>query len=252
MIAGFSGALLGLGIVLTIATAAAELARWRWPTPEKRQVCLRVYTWWGIVAVVGLALAAGQIGVALLAAGMVAGTAVELRRLTLGKPVWRFVLIGLVGVACAHLWGLYRLGEAGPAGTEPRLVVLGVLMLVEFNDVAQYLWGRSFGRHQLAPRLSPKKTIEGAVGGVATTLALAWGLKSVWGLESSAALILGGVVAVSGIAGDLAVSALKRQAAVKDAGTLLPGHGGLLDRLDSWLLAGPGAFYTLLMIWRGA
>jgi predicted CDP-diglyceride synthetase/phosphatidate cytidylyltransferase len=251
MTPGFSAALLGLGIVLIIATAAAELARWRWPTPEKRQVCLRVYTWWGIVVVVGLALAAGQIGIALLVAGMVAGTAVELRRLTMGKPVRQIILTGLVGVACAHLWWLYRLGEARSAVIDPRLMVLGVLLLIEFNDVAQYLWGRSLGRHRLAPRLSPGKTVEGAVGGVMTTLALAWGLKRFWGLESSAALILGGVVAVSGIAGDLAVSALKRSAAVKDAGTLLPGHGGLLDRLDSFLLAGPGAFYTLSIIWRG-
>ena len=92
--------------------------------------------------------------------------------------------------------------------------------------------------------------MEGAAGGVATTLLLTWYLGPMLGVAGTQALVFGAVISVCGIAGDLAVSALKRRAAVKDSGTLLPGHGGLLDRVDSLLLAGPGAFYTLCVIWR--
>lgn len=250
MTLSFYSVLAGLGALLACATATAECARRRWPSPETRQVCRRVYTWWYIVAVVGSALAVGGVGVWLLVAGLIVGASLELRRLTVGQPGRRALLALLVAVACLHLGLLYYLAQGHKTALEPRLAVLTLLLLIELNDVAQYLWGRALGRHPLAARLSPHKTVEGAVGGVVTTALLACALRSALGLAAWPALALGGGVAVLGIAGDLAVSGLKRAAGVKDSGTLLPGHGGLLDRLDSFLLAGPGAAWALNFLWR--
>jgi phosphatidate cytidylyltransferase len=132
---------------------------------------------------------------------------------------------------------------ANPHGGGAGLV-LYLVFLTQFNDVAQYLWGKSFGRHKVLPKVSPGKTVEGLLGGVATTLALAWVLAP-WltpfdRLESlEAGLILG----FGGFIGDVVVSALKRDLGIKDSGTMLPGHGGILDRIDSLSYTAPLFFH---------
>jgi phosphatidate cytidylyltransferase len=122
-----------------------------------------------------------------------------------------------------------------------------VVVAVWASDGAAMIGGRSFGRHTLAPALSPKKTWEGAVSGlggaVAGALAVGWLLDLPLGVAAAA----GVVVAVAGLLGDLAESALKRSAGVKDTGTLLPGHGGILDRFDAMLFAAPAVY--LLLRW---
>ena len=111
--------------------------------------------------------------------------------------------------------------------------VLAVLVLVWIADTAAYFVGRAFGRHKLAPSISPRKTWEGAAGGMGGALAYA----IVLGVLSRGAwwtyLGIAAVLAVLSIVGDLFESAAKRQAGVKDSGTLLPGHGGVMDRIDS-------------------
>jgi phosphatidate cytidylyltransferase len=105
---------------------------------------------------------------------------------------------------------------------------------------AQYYTGRAFGRRPLAPTISPKKTVEGAVGGVVFgTLAMATG--GYWVFESPIWMLglLGAAIVMLGIVGDLFESLLKRSAGVKDSSNLIPGHGGVLDRIDSWLFAAP-------------
>jgi phosphatidate cytidylyltransferase len=126
-------------------------------------------------------------------------------------------------------------------------VTLLLLATVVISDTAQYYTGRLFGRHLLAPAISPKKTIEGAIGGVvfgALLMALAGGW--VLPLARHRALIALGVVVVAlGICGDLFESRLKRASGLKDSSTLIPGHGGILDRIDALLFATP-AFYFYL------
>jgi len=128
--------------------------------------------------------------------------------------------------------------------------VLWLLAVIFAGDTAAYYTGRSFGRHRLSPRVSPGKTWEGTAGGLAASLLA--GVAAGVGLLPEAplrllaplALTLGGV----GVLGDLFESMLKRLAQVKDAGSLLPGHGGLLDRLDSLLFAGPVVLYARLLV----
>ena len=128
-----------------------------------------------------------------------------------------------------------------------RVAVLLLIATVAVSDSAQYYAGCMFGRTPLAPRHSPKKTREGAVGGlVAAPLFLA-AAGRVWMPDVSAALLVavGAGLVVAGIAGDLFESMLKRAADLKDSGAMIPGHGGVLDRIDALLFAAP-VFYFFL------
>ena len=134
-------------------------------------------------------------------------------------------------------------------GTYGREVLLMVLLVVWVSDSAQYYAGRFLGRHKLSPSISPKKTVEGAVGGFVAGIAVTVGLGRVWLPEVSPWLLAGtGAVLVAlGIAGDLFESLLKRSANVKDSSGLIPGHGGVLDRIDALLFVAPG-FYLFLRL----
>ncbi|HEX6463431.1 MAG TPA: phosphatidate cytidylyltransferase [Vicinamibacterales bacterium] len=128
------------------------------------------------------------------------------------------------------------------ANTAPdgRWLVLLLLVTIVVSDSAQYYTGRAFGRRQLSPSISPKKTVEGALGGVIfATIAMAAGGRYVFGSPVWVLSVLGAVIALLGIVGDLFESLLKRSAGVKDSSHLIPGHGGVLDRIDSWLFAAP-------------
>jgi len=127
-----------------------------------------------------------------------------------------------------------------------RHVVLLLLLVIVVSDSAQYYCGRAFGRRPLSPSISPKKTVEGAIGGVLFgTLATVGAGRYVFASSISTLALLGAALSLLGIVGDLFESLLKRSAGVKDSSALIPGHGGLLDRLDSWLFAGP-AYYLFV------
>ena len=113
------------------------------------------------------------------------------------------------------------------------------------TDVAAYLVGRTWGRRKLAPAVSPGKSVEGALGGLVGGALAAWGAAAAFGLPVApvAALVGGAVLSALGQLGDLAESLLKRQAGVKDSGTLIPGHGGILDRIDSLLFVATATYY---------
>lgn len=126
--------------------------------------------------------------------------------------------------------------------------VLLLLAVVMSSDTFAYFAGSAFGRHKLAPRVSPGKTIEGLAGGlvggvVAALVVRHFGLREV---PVAAAVALGIVVSVFGVTGDLVESLLKRWSGVKDSGRLFPGHGGMLDRLDSLLFGAPVLYYYFL------
>jgi phosphatidate cytidylyltransferase len=140
----------------------------------------------------------------------------------------------------SHLAFLTVLDVAVPLPAGGAGLLLFALVVVEFNDVAQFVSGRLFGRHAIAPAVSPNKTWEGFLGGLAASAALG-ALLSPWltpfGLAEGA--IVGAGLATLGFLGDVTVSALKRDLGIKDSGSLLPGHGGVLDRLDSLVFAAP-------------
>ncbi len=135
------------------------------------------------------------------------------------------------------------------AGRETIVLLAAVIIA---SDSGQYYSGRTFGRRKLAPEISPKKTVEGAIGGVVIGCAamIAGGL-SVFPAANVVILILMSLAVVTlGIVGDLFESLLKRSAGVKDSGSLIPGHGGVLDRIDSWLFAGP-VYYVFVRYLQG-
>lgn len=129
-----------------------------------------------------------------------------------------------------------------------REMILLLLLSVELNDVFAYLSGKAFGRRKLAPNTSPNKTVGGALGAMVLTTILVMLLgRLVFAgeeMESWGALAgLGVILSVAGQLGDLVLSSIKRDVGIKDMGVALPGHGGLLDRFDSLLLAAPAFFH---------
>ena len=133
--------------------------------------------------------------------------------------------------------------------TDYRPLVVGVVLTVALMDIAQYFIGRTLGRHPLSPWVSPKKTVEGLVGGVIVALSLGALLHFIPPFELTSGLAIGAAVAVLSPLGDLAMSAAKRSLAIKDMGSILPGHGGFLDRIDGLLFVIPAAW--AIFLWAG-
>lgn len=142
-----------------------------------------------------------------------------------------------IGVPLGTLAAIRSIG-----GRDATLLLMATIVV---SDSAQYYTGRAFGRHQLAPAISPKKTVEGAIGGlVFGTAAMTFGGLAVFqGVNLWLLVVTAIAVVVLGMVGDLFESLLKRSAGVKDSSELIPGHGGVLDRIDSWLFAAP-VFYV--------
>lgn len=134
--------------------------------------------------------------------------------------------------------------------------LLTVLPSVWLADSGAYFIGRSFGRHKLSPRLSPKKTWEGYLGGIVVGTVGTVGLVALWGLWAEPAFaitlpqaaLLGFLLSTVTTLGDLGESMIKRQSGAKDSSNLLPGHGGVFDRIDSWLWAAPIGYYFIVWI----
>lgn len=126
------------------------------------------------------------------------------------------------------------------------LLVLFLVGLTEFNDIAQYLWGKSLGRVKVTPKVSPNKTLAGLLGGIGSTALAALLLGPLLTpLSWYMALLAGLIIGVTGFCGDIVMSAIKRDIGIKDSGTLLPGHGGILDRLDSLIFTAPVFFHFI-------
>jgi len=174
-----------------------------------------------------------------------------------GSLVWA-VLLTVVGLShAAFLWLLPQ--EANPVcGGAGWFIYL--LLVTQLNDIAQALWGRKLGRHKVTPRVSPGKSWEGLVLGVATTVLSAVllapvltplaepldaKLAGILAFPYAPAVLAGLVIGLGGFAGDLNISAFKRDLGVKDSGNLLPTQGGVLDRLDSLTFAAPLFFYYI-------
>jgi phosphatidate cytidylyltransferase len=181
----------------------------------------------------------------------------------LGGPIWvltTLTLSVLIAFTISDLRGpvessLPKLGLTA-LGLVYCSVLLGFLVLIPRNgifvllgiiwagDSAAYYTGRALGRRRLAPRISPNKTVEGAIGGLVASVVIGVVLGR-WLMDASLGSLVAGslLCAIAGQIGDLVESALKRSAGVKDSSAILPGHGGILDRLDSLLFAAP-VFYV--------
>jgi phosphatidate cytidylyltransferase len=131
-------------------------------------------------------------------------------------------------------------GEGGGAK-----LLLFLLIVVQGSDVLQYIWGKLFGRHKIAPLVSPNKTWEGFIGGVASATLLGTALWWLTPFQPWQAAVMALVIALMGFSGGLTMSAIKRDRGVKDFGTLIAGHGGILDRIDSLCFAAPVFFHLV-------
>jgi phosphatidate cytidylyltransferase len=132
-----------------------------------------------------------------------------------------------------------RLQVGGRAGVSGAQSVLWLLLLVIAADIGAFFAGRSFGRLKLAPRVSPAKTWEGAFGGIAAVAVVSWIGALLFRLPLAGSVLFGCAIGVFSIVGDLTESMFKRAAGLKDSGVVLPGHGGVLDRIDSISAAAP-------------
>jgi phosphatidate cytidylyltransferase len=146
----------------------------------------------------------------------------------------------------SHLAYLLVLPDGKPVAAHGAALLLFVVLLTELNDVAQYICGRTFGRHKVIESVSPKKTVEGLVGGVLTTTLIAFFLAPyLTPLTRGDSIAVGLMIGFGGFIGDVTISAVKRDIGVKDSGSLIPGHGGILDRIDSLLFTGPLFFHFM-------
>ncbi|MBI2843956.1 MAG: phosphatidate cytidylyltransferase [Armatimonadetes bacterium] len=147
-----------------------------------------------------------------------------------------------------HFIWLRQMGmdKVGPWNLEASAwLVMFVLATTWATDTGAYFTGRLYGKKKLAPNISPGKTVEGSVGGLVSAVIVGAAVGALINLPQPHGLILGGLMGIVGQVGDLVASAMKREVGVKDFGAIMPGHGGILDRIDSLLFTGPVFFWYL-------
>ncbi|ATH06824.1 hypothetical protein BIY24_02385 [Halobacteriovorax marinus] len=162
-----------------------------------------------------------------------------------GKVFWSVMLI-VYGFS--NITFLRHQGNIETYGGEQDLLIILIVFLTQINDVLQFLWGKTIGKHKLSPTISPNKTIEGFVGGALTLSLLTFSLSNYLPFDHAGeAALFGFLLSVFGLFGDLNMSAVKRDLGVKDMDDLIPGHGGILDRLDSLSFTLPFTVHYLLL-----
>lgn len=241
-----------VGAVLLVATTVSGLLGYLRPSLDLREVRIKIHSWWVMAGLFAAIVLPGNALSYVALAGLCAASVWELARLLRKanagerarvRALW-YRGLALVVLGLGHTLLILALGGARPE--EPRwgpTLLFYVVILTELGDVGAYLTGKLWGRRKLAPKLSPGKSVEGFVGGMFCCIGTAWALKSATPFDDRTALLAGTLVGVTGTLGDLSVSAIKRAVGQKDAGTLIPGHGGLLDRIDSLCLSAPCFFW---------
>jgi phosphatidate cytidylyltransferase len=214
---GAFGALRGNGARLAYAAGVALLLliAWRWTdAPARLQLLLCAACVWWVVALLWLSWFPSR-----------------------QHPV--LVLLSGLPVLVPAFIALSRLQVSTTGITQGPQAVLWLVLVVIGADVGAYFVGRRWGRRKLAPRVSPGKTVEGALGGLLAAALVSWAGALHFGMPVPAVVTFGCAVGIFSVIGDLTESMFKRAAGLKDSGTLLPGHGGLLDRIDSVTAAAP-------------
>jgi phosphatidate cytidylyltransferase len=247
-----------LFVALTIATAFAWHWRRRQPGAASDNLHARIKAWWVMIAVGACAMAMGRVAIVILFAALAAAALVEFA----GTGWWlAFVPLQFAAVYCEWYWlawwilPLIALSSRNTAGRGLVLCpyalswigslrdpnwIFWLVLVVQASDVLQFIFGRTLGRRLIAPRLSPSKTVEGLLGGVITAGLLGGALHEFSPVRSlPAALVMAWTLALLGFASGLLFSSIKRQRGLKDWGTMIAGHGGVLDRIDSLVLTTP-------------
>jgi len=299
---------LGVGAVLVAATLIGQTLKWRSApavNPVVENLNERVFAWWVMVALIGVAFLLGKAGVILLFAFASFAALREFLTLTYTRrgdhwalmaaffigipvqyylvwiewyglysifiPVYGFLLLPIISVirgdtthfltriaslqwglmisvfCVSHIPALLTLDIPGFDGKKLLLVAF-LVIVVQGSDVLQYVFGKLAGRHKVAPALSPSKTWEGLVGGVASATAVGAALWWITPFSPVQAAGMAFVTCLMGFLGGLVFSAIKRDRGVKDWGRMIEGHGGMLDRLDSVIFAAP-IFFHLTRYW---
>lgn len=223
------------------------------------------WEWSALLGLPGAAARAGYVLLVLVVLGIAWSLSREpaaLRALLALAGLWWLVALAWLALApksvrgwSAGVAGLFALVPAAVALAEIRLVpdigaalTLFALVLIVAADTGAFFAGRRFGRVLLAPRVSPGKTWEGVIGGLLLAALVAWGGGAWFGVSPARMLPVGLAAAAFSVVGDLTESMLKRYAGVKDSGSLFPGHGGVLDRIDSITAGAPVLLLGLLQI----
>lgn len=155
----------------------------------------------------------------------------------------------MICVYClSHLPALLSLPIQDFSGSN-LLLIIYLIIVVQGSDVLQYIWGKLLGKHKIAPALSPSKTFEGLLGGVTSATVLGAALYWITPFTPWQSALISLVICIMGFLGGLVMSAIKRDRGVKDWGTLIEGHGGMLDRLDSVVFAAPIFFHIVRYWW---
>jgi phosphatidate cytidylyltransferase len=145
----------------------------------------------------------------------------------------------------SHIAYLFVLPEQNTKAGSMGLVIF-LLFITQFNDVCQYIWGKLLGKHKIIPKVSPNKTWEGFLGGVITVTTISGFVGPLLTpLSFEFSLLAGLIISVAGFFGDVTISSIKRDLEIKDSGNLIPGHGGILDRLDSLIFTAPLFFHYI-------
>ena len=221
-----------------MAAFVAGAVAWTFPVPEIRQVQLRIKTWFYIIAAFSsfFFLPDYYTAIFLSLLGLLALREIwKVYCSLLTKSMKIIALAGcLGGLVILSLLSAFYLYKSS------RSAFFFVVVITQLNDIFQYLWGKSLGKKLIVPIISPTKTWAGFLGGVVTSGVLScWVAPYFIEISRIHALVAGIIIACLGFLGDITVSFFKRQCSVKDFGIFLPGHGGLLDRIDSLLYVMP-------------
>lgn len=249
LLVGFGGLLLDLRARWLVIAAVLAIGAWELSRLAGRKFAAPLAPWLASVAVLLLCVphfpgfaAPGLWTWCVVALTLAALIAVAFSRLPI-TVVAPWILINGFTVGYLGLWGGKVFELMYPfTGLESLAPFVFTLACIAAADTGAYFTGRAFGKHKLAPSISSGKTREGAYGGVAAALVVSALLSRYAGLALPAALLLGAVLAVASVAGDLFISAYKRWANAKDTSSIIPGHGGVMDRFDALVFAAPFAW----------
>jgi len=245
---------IGTAAIAVVVGAGALIGAWELrgllgrigPTPPPAWLILPLSVWLGIRFVLPASdMATDWAFAAAAVIGLLAGLVIRVRFTGWALAVGGATYVGL----CLGFWlAIYRWHATDSTHLGFRLVILALAGAV-IGDTAAYLVGSAFGRHPFFHSISPRKSAEGAAAGaIASILVGAIAGPLLIGISVPLGAILGALTAVAAQGGDLVESAIKREAGVKDSGTLIPGHGGLLDRADSLVLLAPVVYCYLKLI----
>ncbi len=231
--------------VLGLAALITQILYRKNPTKELAQVKLRIKTWLYIITIFSLVFLLPKIYFILL---LFVICLISLKEIwftfylskTGKKTIFPFILSLLLILSLISAYQIFIYNSSA---------LFLIVVLAQLNDVFQYLWGKSIGKHHIVSKISPNKTWEGFLGGIITSALLSCFIAQYYlGINFLQALFLGGIISCLGFLGDITVSLFKRQCNVKDLGTVLPGHGGLMDRIDSLIYVFPVILFMLKYI----